>query len=69
MTNHAQWEQVQVRGVICIHLSAIIINIPVITYWDQMKQKKEAPVWIKIYIQDWFLSQKYFPFLSSSEAR
>ena len=34
-----------------------------------MKQTKEAPVWIKIYKQDWFLSEKYFPFLSCSEAR
>ena len=56
-------------GVNCVHLSAIIVNIPVSTYWDQMKQKKEAPVCIKIYIQDWFLSERYFPFLSSSEAR
>ena len=34
-----------------------------------MKQKKEAPVCVKIHMQDWFLSEKYFPFLSSSEAR
>ena len=68
MNNLDQWEQVQVGGVNCIHLSAIIINIPVITYWDQMKQT-EAPVCIKIYMQDWFLSDKYFSFLSSSEGR
>ena len=27
-----------------------------------MKQKKEAPVCITIYMQDWFLSEEYFPF-------
>ena len=39
-------------GVNYVHLSAIIINIPISTYWDQMKQKKEAAVRITIDMQD-----------------
>ena len=45
MASIDQWEQMQLGGVNCIHLSAIIINITVSTYWDQMKQMKEPPVY------------------------
>ena len=60
MTNHDQSEQVQV-GDAQVHLTVIIITITVITYWDHIKQKKEALGCIKIHMQGWFLFREIVP--------